>query len=136
MSSDVETVLREMLRARPEVECGVIFGSTAIGRAGAGSDVDVYLRLSPGTRLSLATRLDLAAELSRRLRREVDLVVEDDTTSVILRREVARTGRPVYESRPGAWTDLAAAASLAYSDLEPLLRRMGAAVLSAARSSS
>jgi predicted nucleotidyltransferase len=112
------------------VDCAVLFGSAATGRETPASDVDVYLRLAPGARWDLRERLELAAELSRLLRREIDLVVEDDRTSVILRRQVAISGRLVYESRPGAFTDLKAAAMIAYADLEPLLRRMRAAVLS------
>lgn len=130
MTSDVEKILHREIGVRAEVDCAVLFGSFATGRATTGSDVDVYVRLVPGARWDLRERLELAAELSRVLRRELDLVVEDDRTSVILRRQVAMSGRPVYEARPGAFTDLKAAAMIAYADLEPLLRRAGAAVLS------
>lgn len=128
-----EETIRRCLSAFPEVEVVVLFGSTAAGRQRPASDLDLYLRLRPGSRWSLGDRLELAAELSAAVGREVDLVVEDETTSVILRREVANRGRPIYEARPGAWVELRAAASIAYADLEPYLRRIGEAVRARAR---
>ncbi len=57
------------------------------------------------------------------------LVVEDlDATSVILRREVARTGILLGEARPGAFTQMRARAMIAYADLEPWMRRCGDSV--------
>jgi len=47
---------------------------------------------------------------------------------VILRLEVARHGRLLYERRPGAWVELRARAMLAYADLEPWMRRSGEGV--------
>ena len=48
MPRAVDAIVERILRARPEVECGVIFGSEATGRARTGSDVDVYLRREAG----------------------------------------------------------------------------------------
>jgi predicted nucleotidyltransferase len=131
--SELDVTIRSFFAARAEVEVVVLFGSAAAGRALPRSDLDLYVRLRPGARWPLGDRLDRAAELSALLRREVDLTVEDEWTSVILRREVANRGRPVYEAREGAWRDLRAAASLAYADLEPQLRTIGEAVRARAR---
>jgi len=129
----IEDAIRHFFAGRADVDVVVLFGSTAAGRDRKGSDVDLYIRLRPEARWSIGDRLDRAAALTSLLRREVDLVVEDGSTSVILRREVANRGRPLYEARPGAWTELRAAASLAYADLEPYLRRIGEAVRARAR---
>jgi predicted nucleotidyltransferase len=131
--SAIEEIVRQLLSPRPEVDAVVLYGSAAAGRQGPASDLDLYVRLRPMARWSIAERLDRAADLSTALRREVDLVVEDEWTSVILRREVANRGRPIYEARAGAWVDLRAAAAVAYADLEPYLRRIGEAVRARAR---
>ncbi len=128
---ECEMQLGRLASGRPEVEVLALFGSFATGRERPDSDVDLYLRLRPGARWDLKTRLEFAAEASRICRREVDLVVEDEGTSVILRREVAGRGRPLFEAHPGAWADLRARAVLAYLDLEPYMRLTGAAIRAA-----
>ena len=133
VTRDDEAALARVLASQPEVDCAALFGSAASGRLTPDSDVDVYVRLGDGAQWEVARRVALADELSRRCGREVDLVVEDDGTSVILRREVAARGRPLYEARPGAWTDLRAAALVAYADLEPYMRLVGDAVRAAVR---
>ena len=131
--NDIEAIIVQFFGGRTEVDVVALFGSAARGRAQPDSDLDLYVRLRLGARWTLAERLALTADLSAAVRREIDLIVEDESTSVILRREVANHGRPLFEARLGAWTDLRAAASLAYSDLEPYLRRIGEAVRLRAR---
>jgi predicted nucleotidyltransferase len=128
---ECERQLSHLFSGRPEVEVLALFGSFATDRERPESDVDLYVRLRPGARWDLETRLALAAEASRICRREVDLVVEDEGTSVILRREVAVRGRPLFEAHRGAWADLRASAVLAYLDLEPYMRLTGAAIRAA-----
>jgi predicted nucleotidyltransferase len=111
----------------PDVEVVALFGSAATGRLRPDSDLDLYVRLRPGKSWDLARRLSVASDVSRLLGREVDLVVEDEHTSTILRRQVAQHGQPLWERRPGAWIDLQVAAVRAYTDLEPYLRRIGEA---------
>jgi predicted nucleotidyltransferase len=123
-----ETAIVTRFSGEPEVDVLALFGSAGSGRLGPDSDIDLYVRLRPTARWSLGKCLDLASEVSRICGREVDLIVEDDGTSVVLRREVASRGRALYESRPGAWTDLCAAAVTAYADLEPTMRRIGDAI--------
>ncbi len=132
MKPDIEIALRELFARAPDVDVVALFGSAATGRMRPNSDCDLYVRLRDGAKWPLGLRLDLASEATAVCRREVDLIVEDESTSVVLRREVASKGRPLYEARPGAWTDLRAAAVLAYMDLEPYLRRIGAAIRTAA----
>ena len=56
------------------------------------------------------------------------LVVEQPSTSVILRREVASKGRTLFERVPGAKQAFVVEAIGAYVDLEPQLRKIGRAV--------
>src|SRR5688500_10123361 len=99
LARETEQALARLIAARPEVDVAVLFGSAAAARLGGHSDIDVYVRLRPGTRWGRAERSALATEASRQCGREVDLIVEDEATSVILRREVAARGRPLHEAR-------------------------------------
>jgi predicted nucleotidyltransferase len=106
-----------------DLDLVVVFGSTVSGRVHAGSDVDVFLRLDRADPLfSPDRRLDLESALSSALRREVDLVVDSSSTSVVLRREIARNGVPVHEGSKGAFKRFVVDAIRAYVDLEPQLR--------------
>ncbi len=133
MADDLADALAPILRARPDIEVGMLFGSAARAKLRPDSDVDLYVRMRQGVRLDAARRDALESAAERVCRREIDLVVETPETSVILRREVAATGRLLYEAWPGAWTDLRAEAVMAYIDLEPYLPRMGDAVRAAVR---
>jgi uncharacterized protein len=118
--------IRDVLQAASDVEVAAYFGSAARGRLRADSDMDVYVRLRHGASWLPQQELSLVAELSAAAGREVDLTLEDEErTSVILRLEVARHGRLLFERRAGAWVDLRARAMLAYADLEPWMRRCG-----------
>jgi uncharacterized protein len=118
--------MRDVLVADPDVEVAVCFGSAALGRLRPDSDVDIYVKLRRGVSWPLRRELELASDLSGAARREIDLTLEDEgRTSVILRLEVARHGRLLWEARPGAWVELRARAMLAYADLEPWMRLCG-----------
>ena len=119
--------------ARPDVDVAALFGSAVSGRLRPDSDVDVYVRLARGTRWTARERRAVADEAARACGRDVDLVVEDPSTSVILRREVAATGWLLHESEPGAWVDVRASAMLAYVDLEPYLRFIGDSIRESVR---
>ncbi len=106
----------------------MLFGSAASGRVTRDSDVDLLVRLTPGARCDSDERERFAQAASRACGREIDLVIERPTTSVILRREVARKGRPLFERTPGAARRFVVEANLAYIDLAPHLARIGAVV--------
>jgi predicted nucleotidyltransferase len=105
-----------------DLELVVVFGSAASGRMRADSDVDVLIRLDPRGPLSPERREELERALSSALRREIDLVVESPSTSVVLRREIGAKGQPVYERSEGAFKQFVVDAIHAYVDLEPQLR--------------
>jgi predicted nucleotidyltransferase len=129
LSEETFARIRDVLQAAPDIEVAACFGSAARGRLRSDSDVDVYVQLRHGASWSPQQELSLIPELSAAAGREVDLTLEDEErTSVILRLEVARHGRLLFERRAGAWVDLRARAMLAYADLEPWMRRCGEGV--------
>lgn len=123
-----ELELANLARACDAIDVLVLFGSAAQGRLVVASDLDLYVRLSVrGLRNGFAreTFIAAAAAVSRR---DIDLVVESPSTSVILRREVAGKGRALFERRAGAFRQLVVDAVGAYVDLEPSLRSIGSAI--------
>ncbi len=119
----LETGLIEALKAFPEVELAVIFGSVARGDASPGSDVDIGVR-SRGPSRELLSRLEV--HLRRASQREVELVSLDDAPP-LLRFEIARDGKLLMERRPHAWADFRARAMVDWWDWAPLARRIHAA---------
>jgi predicted nucleotidyltransferase len=103
----VADAIRAALAGRTDVKLAILFGSEARGDAGAASDVDIAVD-APAV-----DRLTLAADLTRALGREVDIVSLDDP-GVPLLEAILRDGLPVHESAHGnfaqwrahAWMDL------------------------------
>jgi predicted nucleotidyltransferase len=128
LPAQTERALAEAARAWPAVELLMLFGSAAAERMTDASDVDLLVRLSPGSSPAPDERERFVQMASRACGREVDLVIEQPATSVILRRQVAEKGRTLFERTPGAARRFVVEANLAYIDLEPYLRRIGAVV--------
>jgi predicted nucleotidyltransferase len=131
LSHDVERELACLAQVWSAVEVLVLFGSATRDELARDSDVDLYVRLAHGASVDGADRTEqnaFASAASAACRREVDLVVESASTSVILRREVAAKGRVLFERRPGAFRQLVVDAVRAYVDLEPQLRTIGTAI--------
>jgi len=106
------------LRERvPDLELVVLFGSTVKGRRRVGSDVDVAVRCTGLADLDVLHRLLAPALGSDRL----DLV-DLRHASPILAMEVARSGRLLYESRPGTFRQFQSLTSRRYCDTEKLRR--------------
>lgn len=97
--SAVKPVVSRVLRARPEVRVGWIFGSTATGRTRPTSDLDVAVLLSPRALRGdlLRYRLGLLADLTAALRSErIDVVILNDAPPA-LAQNVLRHGVVVAE---------------------------------------
>lgn len=133
LSPESERALADAARAWPGVELLMLFGSAACGHMNERSDVDLLVRLAHDEPLDPTERERFVAAASRACRREIDLVVERPTTSVLLRREVAEKGRPLFERTPGAARQFVVDAVRAYVDLEPQLAKIGAAIRARAR---
>ena len=116
--------LREIL-SLAGVELAILFGSAAKvpPRLRSDSDVDIGVLFPRESARTLDDLGDLAADLSRVVGREVDLV-DLAEASTLLRFEAAR-GRRLYEARAGGFGDFAARAALEYDDLRPILQRCG-----------
>lgn len=99
------SALREALRTEPNVRLAVLFGSMATGREHAGSDVDVLVALRDDRVARLA---DLSGRLSRRLRRNVQVVrLAEAERSPLLMADLLGQGR-VLVDRDGTWASLKA----------------------------
>jgi predicted nucleotidyltransferase len=119
------SVLSGVLAGRAEVELALLFGSTARGEAGPGSDVDVAVRSLAGHTVD---RLGLAAELSAAARREVD-VVDLDEASYPMLRALLRDAIVLSEGRRGAAADWRTRAILETETDRPGFERMRDAYL-------
>lgn len=108
------------------VELLVLFGSRARDRGREGSDVDLGVVLGPGE--PSLERLD-AVRGAIRADVEPDLVVLDRADPLLL-YEVARDGRPVYESASGAFERFRVRAVKRYMDTA-WIRRLEAEALRA-----
>lgn len=69
---DIQKQIEPVLRAHPEIRLAILFGSTAVGREGFGSDVD--LAVDTGRELSVEARTALIGELAESTGRPIDLV--------------------------------------------------------------
>ena len=86
--------IREYARSRPEIVAIYLFGSAAFGRARPGSDVDLAVMVRRP--LEGMERIDMEVELSRRIGRNVDLVVFGQADPV-LKHEILKPKRMIYE---------------------------------------
>lgn len=105
----------------PEVRLAVLFGSTARGKAGPRSDVDLGILLEP---YSPKLRFKVEAELGRAARNAVDVVLLDEAPP-LLRFEVTRDGVLLFEREEGLWTAFKAKAMVDWWDWAPTARMMG-----------
>jgi predicted nucleotidyltransferase len=77
------------------VEHLYLFGSTARGEAGSGSDVDIFVDLNRNARFSLFDLMDLRRYLGRILRARADVFPRQGLHRVI-RRDVEREAVQVF----------------------------------------
>lgn len=116
-------VINTYLAGRPDCVAAWLFGSTARGAARADSDVDIAVLV---TRAPAGTLDDLhlgwAADLSRALGREVDLVVVNSAPVDLVHRVLVE-GELVLERDRSARIAFEVRARNEYFDLLPHLRR-------------
>ena len=95
----------------PDLQLLVLFGSVAKGRGRAGSDVDLGVQCDDAADLD-ALHLTIVPRLGTD---RVD-IVDLRRAAPLLVFEVARTGRPLVERRPGAFREFQSLASRRYAD--------------------
>jgi predicted nucleotidyltransferase len=115
----------------------VAFGSRATGRARASSDLDVGVERADRRRLTLpelgAVRDELAAlAAAEHGPVQVD-VVDLRAADCLLRFEVARDGRLLFEDPEGRWTAFVSRTLIDHDDIAPFLPALVAGVGRAAR---
>ena len=112
--------LRETLTAQPAVKLAVLFGSTARGRQGPRSDVDLALRLEPAT---AASRREAIEAAWRAVRRDID-AVDLDAAPPLLRFQIARDGVVLVEREPRLWSRFKERAMTDWWDWAPTARKI------------
>jgi uncharacterized protein len=105
----------------PQVRLAVLFGSTARGKAGPQSDIDLGILLEP---YSPELRFKVEAELGRAARKGVDIVLLDEAPP-LLRFEITRDGVLLFEREEGLWTAFKAKAMVDWWEWAPTARMMG-----------
>jgi predicted nucleotidyltransferase len=121
--ADVADHVRAAVASLEGVAAVYLFGSTARGTAGIGSDVDVGVLydVQPGPALD-AGPFDLEGDLERRLARRVQLVVLNSAPAD-LRIRVLREGRLLVDRHRAARIRFEVGTRNEFFDLEPILHR-------------
>lgn len=96
--SEVEKIKEktEPILAKHPISFAGVFGSFARGEEGEDSDVDIMIRVKPGSTFSLYDLVDVESELAEKLGRKVDLFTEKSIDKYI-RKYVLRDLRPIYQ---------------------------------------
>ena len=122
----IERAVAEMAE-KESLTAAYLHGSHATGHADAESDIDIALlpprTLSPDERWEL--RLRFITSLMTQFPKEADTfdVVILQDVPVLLRYNVIRRGRPLYEHTRAERLDFEIATEREYEDEEPYLRR-------------
>ena len=75
MKKDVKQIIAGYFKNQP-IEKAWLFGSFSRGEATRRSDVDILVRFTPNSRISLFTHAGMMVDLQELLKRKVDLVEE------------------------------------------------------------
>jgi uncharacterized protein len=126
----MDEAIRGVLEADPRVRYALVFGSSAAGRAGPHSDLDIAVELHTGAARDHHVVGELTARLEQATGRTVDLVLLNEAPPALAYRAF-RDGRVVVETDRAARIARQARAVLEYLDFEPVERRCARAVLDA-----
>lgn len=126
--SELERLLARVLEARAEIQEAYLFGSQATGRAQAHSDIDVAVRVEPGS--LPGPGYGYAAELTAVLMsalgsNAVDVVILNAAPPVLYHR-VLRDGRRMFSRDPLATAAREGYAVSRYFDYLPQLAKIEA----------
>jgi predicted nucleotidyltransferase len=118
--------LRQTAASLPEVRLAVLFGSTARGKAGPRSDVDIGVLLDPDTP---DARTQVEYEIGRAVGdREVDMVFLKKA-SPLLRFEIAKDGVLLFQREDHLWTSFKEKAMVDWWDWAPYSRMFAEAAV-------
>lgn len=107
--------------SRRNISMAILFGSQIRGTASKKSDIDLGIWLENGEFLGDVLE---AARIKRRLQRDLITYLETDKVDLIilnrsvplLKFQVAREGRPVYEKQPGLFASFCSRALREHND--------------------
>ena len=113
-----------VFRKDPRIAAAYLFGSRATGDAGAESDTDLAILISPGDaeHFSLEDELRIEAELSLVLRTDKVDVVLLNRSALPLAFKVIAEGKLLYEVEPIATMDFVERTLVQYFDFVPTLQ--------------
>jgi predicted nucleotidyltransferase len=116
------SILVDFLSGHREVIAAYLFGSQAKGTAIAGSDVDIAALLDPAFDLEthFAYRLEQMVALESVCRRPVDVVILN-RAPLVLRNQVLKYGRLIYERDHHQRVAFEVQSRFAYFDFKPVL---------------
>jgi len=104
------------------VEFAYIFGSFVNGNTVKTSDIDIAVFLKQKNKLKrFDIRLKLMTELSKIFRKEVDLTVINDITSIFFKYIIVTEGILIFESNKGLRIDTESMIYSEYFDFKPFL---------------
>ena len=112
----IENTIERLLRLEPGLRLAALFGSASRGELRPGSDLDVGVLGSCPRRLSA-----LETALGRATGRRTDIVALE-TAPPLLRFEIARDARLLFERVPHEWSDFRARAMVDWWDWAPTAR--------------
>ena len=87
-------LLKGALAAMPEIDAGFVYGSVLTPAFNAESDID--LALLAARKFSAEEKLELVGRLTEAVKREVDLVMIDNSLSLVLQDQIARRHRLIF----------------------------------------
>ncbi|MEW6219130.1 MAG: nucleotidyltransferase domain-containing protein [Thermodesulfobacteriota bacterium] len=100
--------LQPVLARYPELVFGLLFGSAARGEAEARSDIDLAFFVREPKAFPFARKLALHADCCRALaRRELDLVILNQSRNLLLAEQIVREGRTILNRDQEALDDYA-----------------------------
>lgn len=123
-SSDnlMEVLEKFFLQKRGVLFC-YLFGSFAYQNFTSKSDIDIAVFLDEKkNRDFFKKRLELIAELSRLLKREVDVIILNSLHSIFLKYVILKEGRLIFEKDKGKRIDFELKTLNEYFDFRPALK--------------
>ena len=118
---DLTPALTSLFRRKKQISAAYLFGSMATGRDHRGSDIDLAIVVKKT--ISSRERLRLEANLSSRLRRDVDLVVFGQAAP-LLQHQILKYGRLICENDPTERVRQEVQARAEYLDTRHLFREV------------
>jgi predicted nucleotidyltransferase len=110
-----------IFRRKKRIAAAYLFGSTATGRDHQGSDLDLAIIVKKT--ISRSERLRIEADLSSRLRRDVDLVVFGQAAP-LLQHQILKYGHLICENDPAERVRQEVRARAEYLDTRSLFREI------------